>query len=182
MSTANRISGTGGEGYSQAGAVATLRVRDPPDASTILPLFDALCAATASSAHHGSAARVCTVRAEAGGPRPSPIEPRLCPASCHLHIRLAYMGPVPAASPWRDPSTPLWPIQATHAWLWSSLEAKSWLPLPRVPRCTACRPSCVLLLTLSPFPALPIPLPGPCPRRRVAHLPTRRVAPLARRR
>ena len=44
------------------------------------------------------------------------------------------------------------------------MEAKSWFPLPRVPRCTACRPSCVLLLTLSLSLALPIPLPGPCPR------------------
>merc|ERR1712137_684635 len=39
-------------------------------------------------------------------------------------------GPVPAASPWRAPSTPFWAIQALHAWPGSWLEAESWRTLP----------------------------------------------------
>ena len=38
------------------------------------------------------------------------------PAPRPICIFFSHMGPVPAASPWRAPSTPFWAIQALHAW------------------------------------------------------------------
>ena len=52
------------------------------------------------------------------------------PAPRSICIFFSHMGPVPAASPWRAPSTPFWAIQALHAWPGSWLEAESWRTLP----------------------------------------------------
>ena len=64
---------------------------------------------------HGTDSAPCEPRAGMGVDLPSiraSAPPSALPASPFSH-----MGPVPAASPWRAPSTPSWAIQAPCAWL-----------------------------------------------------------------
>ena len=104
--------------------------------SVLLQMFDAHSAAIASPAHSEPGGRICTVRAEVAGPRPSPIEPRPCPASrliCALasHAHGAHASRLLVAGPGQLHSAhPSDLCLALVRW-----RLRAGFPLPHVPPC-----------------------------------------------